>query len=83
METPLKIPVNKFNKSARYILETDFDDSSYTYHLYKRMGCVFVEVDSFNCFAEANEEAKEIIRRSKYSRLFSTKTPIFKGVDHE
>lgn len=66
METPLKLPVNKFNKDARCILETKWGDGEqYSYRLYKRLGNVFVEVDSFNHFDEANKEAKELIRRSK------------------
>ncbi|OHY45627.1 hypothetical protein [Enterobacter roggenkampii] len=67
METPLKTPVNKINKDVRYTLETIWDDGMpYSYKLYKRIGCVFVEVDTFSSFAEANEEAKEIIRCSKH-----------------
>lgn len=66
MEMPLKTPVNKFNNDAKYILETNWDDGMpHNYQLYKRIGCEFVEVGSFNCFAEANDEAKEIISRSK------------------
>ncbi|MGK4413845.1 hypothetical protein ACSMDY_01800 [Raoultella ornithinolytica] len=63
MNTPLERHINNLNEHGKYILEANLDDNEKPlYRLLKKFEKSFVEIDSFNGYEDASEEAKLLIK---------------------